>query len=114
MNLWKRISRRDHQVAVWKQSIEHIQRKFCKEFNISLADMNSPCRNSEFVLPRHLAMWASKKLTFASFPVIGLIFSGRDHSTIIHGFKHAEEMMTKDPSLKARVETVLKAWGNGN
>ncbi|MBA4326380.1 MAG: chromosomal replication initiator protein DnaA, partial [Rhodobacter sp.] len=49
--------------------------------------------------PRQVAMYLSKQLTPRSLPEIGRRFGGRDHTTIMHGVRKIEELMTIDSQL---------------
>jgi chromosomal replication initiator protein len=44
-------------------------------------------------------MYLSKQLTSRSLPDIGRRFGGRDHTTIMHGVRKIEELMTADSQL---------------
>jgi chromosomal replication initiator protein len=46
-----------------------------------------------------MAMYLAKQLTSRSLPEIGRRFGGRDHTTIMHGVKKIEELMTTDSQL---------------
>jgi chromosomal replication initiator protein len=52
---------------------------------------------------RMIAMWVLHVYFGLSFPIIGQLFCGRDHSTIVHGYQRVDE----DPSLKADAEAVV-------
>lgn len=56
----------------------------------SIADLKGPRGKQALANARHEAMWMLRKLGM-SYPRIGAILGGRDHSTIVHGvMKHAE------------------------
>jgi chromosomal replication initiator protein len=82
-----------------KITIEEIQRRVAEHYNIRLSDMIGPKRVRTIVRPRQIAMYLSKQLTSRSLPDIGRRFGGRDHTTIMHGVKKIEEMMTTDSQL---------------
>jgi len=80
-------------------TIEEIQRKVAEHFNIRLSDMIGPKRVRNIARPRQVAMYLSKQLTPRSLPEIGRRFGGRDHTTIIHGVRKIEELMSTDSQL---------------
>ena len=49
--------------------------------------------------PRQIAMYLAKQLTPRSLPEIGRRFGGRDHTTIMHGVRRIEELMTTDSQM---------------
>ena len=82
-----------------KVSIEEIQRKVSEHFNIRLADMIGPKRVRTIARPRQVAMYLAKTMTTRSLPEIGRRFGGRDHTTIMHGIRKVEELMSTDSQL---------------
>jgi len=82
-----------------KLSIEEIQRKVAEHYNIRLSDMIGPKRVRTIARPRQIAMYLSKQLTHRSLPEIGRRFGGRDHTTIMHGVRKIEELMSTDSQL---------------
>jgi chromosomal replication initiator protein len=82
-----------------KLTIEEIQRKVAEHYNIRLSDMIGPKRLRNIARPRQVAMYLAKQLTLRSLPEIGRRFGGRDHTTIMHGVRKIEELMTSDSQL---------------
>jgi chromosomal replication initiator protein len=82
-----------------KVTIEEIQRKVAEHYNIRLSDMIGPKRVRTIARPRQIAMYLSKQLTPRSLPEIGRRFGGRDHTTIMHGVRKIEELMSADSQL---------------
>lgn len=86
-------------------TIDKIQEKVAEFFKISLSDLKSEKRLKSLVIPRHIAMYLSKKYTQKSFPDIAKKFGGKNHATIIHGVKNIEELILKDSEIN---EFVIK------
>jgi chromosomal replication initiator protein len=82
-----------------KLTIEEIQRKVAEHFNIRLSDMIGPKRLRNIARPRQVAMYLAKQLTPRSLPEIGRRFGGRDHTTIMHGVRKIEELMSLESQL---------------
>jgi len=82
-----------------KLSIEEIQRKVAEHYNVRLSDLIGPKRLRTIARPRQVAMYLSKQLTPRSLPEIGRRFGGRDHTTIMHGVRKIEELITTDSQL---------------
>jgi chromosomal replication initiator protein len=82
-----------------KLTIEEIQRKVAEHYNIRLSDMIGPKRLRAIARPRQVAMYLAKQLTPRSLPEIGRRFGGRDHTTIMHGVRKIEDLMSTDSQL---------------
>ena len=82
-----------------KITIEEIQCKVSEHYSIRLSDMIGPKRLRTIARPRQVAMYLAKQLTPRSLPEIGRRFGGRDHTTIIHGVRKIEELMSIDSQL---------------
>lgn len=82
-----------------KLTIEEIQRKVAEHYNVRLSDMIGPKRVRTIARPRQVAMYLAKQLTPRSLPEIGRRFGGRDHTTIMHGVRKIEELMSTDSQL---------------
>lgn len=89
-------------------TVESIQKAVCNHFNIRPSDLKSKRRARNVTLPRHLAMYLCRKLTSASFPTIGTLFGGRDHSTVIHASVSIEKKLQKDPTIQATIAKLEK------
>jgi len=89
-------------------SPEEIQKLVSKYFNIKLADIKGKKKNNAVVLPRQISMYIIRKKTSLSFPEIGDLFGGRDHSTVIHSIKKIENLYKEDPVVKTAIEKIIK------
>lgn len=85
-------------------TIEDVQRTVCEHFGLTLNELKSKRRTQNLVIPRQIAMFLTRKLVNASFPVIGEQFGGRDHSTVIHAQAAITQRQAADPSLRAIIE----------
>ena len=88
-------------------TIDFIQRCVVEEFGISLQDLKTKRRNKQVVFPRQVAMYLSRELTELSFPEIGELFGGKDHTTVLHSYKKIKENISNNPELKERVAKVI-------
>ena len=68
-------------------------------FNIDKDDMISARRTARVVYARHICFYLMKRHTLLSFPEIGRRFGGRDHTTILHGYRKINAMHGTDPSV---------------
>lgn len=91
-----------------KITIECIQKEVCKFYGLNLSELLSKKRNKQLVFPRQIAMFLCRKLTDASFPLIGDQFGGRDHTTVMHGVEKIERDSAADQNLYATLEKICK------
>jgi chromosomal replication initiator protein len=89
-------------------TIDEIKREVAAYFGIKLSDLISKRRSQNLVYPRQIAMHLSRQLTSASLPVIGKMFGGRDHSTVIHSLHVVSEKMKTSVEVQNTVETITK------
>jgi len=88
-------------------SIATIQKVVCNYYNIKLSDLKSNKKQKGVVLPRQISMYLARKLTKMSFPEIGAVFGGKDHSTIIHAFNKIERQLEHDQQIKSTVNRLI-------
>ena len=88
-------------------SIEMVQQSVADYFKVSVNDLKSKKRTQNIALPRHIAMYLSRKLTKHSLPEIGNAFGGKDHATVLHAYKKIEEDLTKKSDVKYSMEKLL-------
>jgi len=89
-------------------TIECIQKEVCKFFKIEPSEILSKKRNKQLVQPRQIAMYLCRKLTDASYPLIGDQFGGRDHTTVMHAVEKIEKEINYNKDLHATVEQLYK------
>jgi chromosomal replication initiator protein len=53
-------------------------------------------------------MYLARQLTGASLPVIGKMFGGRDHSTVIHAINLVSQKMESNVEVKNTLEIIAK------
>ena len=69
---------------------DRILRDICRRHDVTLAHLAGRSRRKDIIPARHEAYYRLKDEVGLSFPRIGAILGGRDHSTVIHGArKHA-------------------------
>jgi chromosomal replication initiator protein len=81
-------------------TVEHIQKRVCAYFNITMNEMLSRKRTQNVAFPRQIAMYLARKLLDYSLPKVGEAFGGRDHSTVIYGCDKVSELFETDASVK--------------
>lgn len=70
-------------------------------------DLTGSRKTRTLVVPRHIAMYLARELTDHSFPELGRMFGGRDHSTVQHGCKRISgELKKGNPDLQHKVDLI--------
>jgi len=54
--------------------------------------------------PRQIAMWLCRVELRLTYPAIGRVFGGRDHTTALHACTKIERLMQKDDTLRDELE----------
>jgi chromosomal replication initiation ATPase DnaA len=65
-------------------------------FEIPTNDLRGVYRTANIAYARQIGFYLSRKLTVRSFPEIGKKFGGRDHTTVLHGYRKIERLMKTD------------------
>lgn len=88
-------------------SMKTILRTVARHYRVSVNEIRSSRRWAVSVRPRQIVMWMAKELTLRSYPEIGMMLGGRDHTTIMHGVKQIETKRHIDPDLQADIDNLL-------
>ena len=91
-----------------KVTMEEIIKKTCEHYHLRQTDLMSPSRARSISRPRQMAMYLCKKLTTRSLPEIGRKFGGRDHTTILHGVRKIEELISLDSQIAEDAELLRR------
>lgn len=83
-----------------RTTIEKIQRTVCQKFGITRIDLLSARRTKDLVIPRQLAMYLCKTLTFKSLPEIGRRFNGKDHTTVLFAVRKMARLAQSDAEIR--------------
>ena len=75
-------------------------------YGLSAAELVGATRKREITVPRQIAMYLTRELTGMSLPQIGVVFGGRDHTTVLHSCKTVEANMQENKDIRAVVEDI--------
>ncbi len=92
--------------------VEDIQKAVCSFYDIKMIDIKSKKKNKLLSMPRQIAMYLCRKHTEKSFPEIGKMFGGKDHSTVIHAVTKITGEVKNDTTLRnsiASIENILQS-----
>lgn len=75
---------------------QRILMRVAERLEIKPADIIGASRRQEFVIARQAAMFLCRLKLGLSYPELGRIFGGRDHSTVMHGIKKIQRLRQTD------------------
>jgi len=83
-------------------------------FNLSVDDLYGSSRAQQIALARQIAMYLCRELTPLSLPKIGLLFGGRDHTTVMYACKKIAKLIAERRSIFNQVsELTARIKQNG-
>jgi chromosomal replication initiator protein len=91
----------DEEIVITPNIIKKVVASY---YGIKSADLDSESRARNVSYPRQIAMYLCKDLTNLSYPKIGDVFGGRDHTTVIHACKTITKDMKENESLRELIE----------
>ena len=68
--------------------------------NIPVDALTSSRREKQVAYARHLAMYLLRDIGHQSYAQIGRLLGGRDHTTVLHGFRRIEKLLDTDPDVR--------------
>ena len=81
-------------------TIETIQEAVSDYFKIKTADLLSKKRTSAVSHARQVAMYLAKELMQKSLPEIGVMFGGKDHTTVLYACRKISSSRSTDKQLR--------------
>ncbi|MEK7158476.1 MAG: chromosomal replication initiator protein DnaA [Patescibacteria group bacterium] len=75
-------------------------------FDISIADLIGDSRKKELVLPRQISIFLMREEMKSSFPTIGSVLGGRDHTTAMHGYNKISKEITNDEKMRQDIDLI--------
>ena len=78
-----------------------------KEYGVTYDDIVSTRRNAEFVLPRQIVMYISRRLLDTSLEGVAKALGKKDHTTIMHGAKKIDSEIKNNREFKEKIEMLI-------
>lgn len=94
------LSHLDHRGAMALTSDQVIE-EVCSHFGVTRNDLLSAGRRHKLVFARQMGMFLCRTHLGLSFPELGRIFGGRDHSTALYSCKKIEQLQRDDKEVKS-------------
>jgi chromosomal replication initiator protein len=85
-------------------SIAGVKTAVCIAFDVQIAALEGEAKAHKFSHPRYAAFKILRENTGMSMPQIARHFGGRDHTTVMHGLKRADELYDTKPYWRVRYE----------
>ena len=76
-------------------------------YGLTVEELVGPRRARPLVTARHVAMYLIRSLTDYSYPSIGKVFGGRDHSTVISAVDKISAQMGEKRQLYEQVTSLI-------
>lgn len=87
---------------------ETILSVIAEHFNLKTTDIIGTKRHQKIVQARQLAMYICRQLLGSSYPSLGRIFGGKDHSTTMYAVKKVKELQESNKDTKLLVTELKK------
>lgn len=81
-------------------------------YNKTPSQITSASRQGDLVFARHIAMYLIRKMLDTPYTKIGMVFGGRDHSTVMNAVNKVEKELKTNPNIETvinEVKSLLKA-----
>lgn len=91
---------------IQKIDVPFIKKMTAKYFDVTAEEIDSKRRTKKIAQPRQVAMYLSRELTDLSFPKIGELFGGRDHSTVVHACQKVSEDILNQSEFSKLVDMI--------
>lgn len=87
-------------------SVKSVIAKIAEFYGIDEESMYAKTRRREIVKPRQIIMYILREDFHLSYPAIGSVFGGRDHTTVIHACEKVRGNMKDDDELKVQLDEI--------
>lgn len=87
-------------VKVKQITFESITQAVAEHYHIKVDELFNKKRTQNIAYPRQIAMYLCRELADMSYPRIGELFGGRDHTTVIHAYEKISNKSKTDTKLQ--------------
>ena len=91
-----------------RRSPDDIIRLVAGEFELEAADLIGNRRHKLVVTARQVAMLLCREHLALSYPALGKLFGGKDHSTVLYAIRKIQEIQIDNPVMKEKVAALRK------
>jgi len=90
-----------------------IMEQVSKRFKVDVKSILGSKRNKEIVLARQVAMLLCREELGLSYPALGRLFGGKDHSTVLHSINKIKQLQQVSNDMKEIVNSLRKNCRQG-
>ncbi len=87
-------------------TFESITKTVAEYYHIKLDELFTKKRTQNIAFPRQIAMYLCRELADLSYPRIGELFGGRDHTTVIHAYEKINKNSQTNTSLQNDLQVI--------
>lgn len=88
-------------------TFEGIIKVVAEHYNIKEEELFNKKRTQNIAFPRQIAMYLCRELADLSYPRIGELFGGRDHTTVIHAYEKISKSKASNLSLQTELQEMI-------
>ncbi len=96
-----------HCISV-KNNMEQVIQIVANHYNISVEDIKGRRRVAKIALPRQIAMYICRTVYKEPFAKIGVVFGGKDHTTVIHSVDKIENEIINDKNFEKEIQNLVR------
>lgn len=104
-NLRRFMAQRKARTAPTLRALAQVVTKY---FNVKLADLRGASRRKALVNARDIVVYLARQTTTHSLEQIGNYLGGRDHTTILHGYRKLEKMVKTDAATRQTIADLMR------
>jgi chromosomal replication initiator protein len=94
--------------------IPAVQKLVAAHYNIKQQELVSASKAQKLVVPRHVAMYLSRKIVQANLVEIAQQFGRKDHTTVLNAIEKVEELIQNDASTRAAITDLKRRLEQNN
>lgn len=102
----------EHFAPAAPADVDSILAAVASNYGCTSAQLRENTRNKELSQPRQIAMYLCRRLLGESYPSLGLIFGGKDHSTIMYAVKKIEKLKVTNKDVHMLITKLTKQCAN--
>jgi len=92
---------------------ESILAVVASRYGCTSTELRENTKDRRLVLPRQTAMYLCREILGESYPSIGILFGGKDHSTVMHAVRKIEKLKVTNKDMNIQLTELTKQCRNG-
>ncbi len=88
-------------------TFEGIIKAVAEHYNVKADELFNKKRTQNIAFPRQVAMYLCRELADLSYPRIGELFGGRDHTTVIHAYDKINTKKSTNLALQTELQEII-------